>query len=248
MSKLIAGGDFPTAVALGHVPGWESFRKFGTNDAVASGTEEMWPVGASRVLPSAAGVATVVSSSDADDAVGGTGALALTVEGLDTNYKEVSESFTMDGQVNVVGTVEFLRINRAFITSSGTGQTNAGNISVSVGGDLQAYVEANEGQTHQTHYTVPFNKTLIVTSFEINVGRMANADLHVQSEIMLFGTNSWRAVSNIYLFNGSRWTNDSSRTVIPSKTEIRQEIITTTTTQCSGVFSGYLALNGRLDP
>ena len=157
-SHLNDCSNLKEAVALGLVPGWRSFRKFGTNDSLASGTDEMWPLGTSRVRPTSAAVASAVSTAAADD-VGSTGALTLTIEGLDANYLEVSETIAMDGTTPSATTQTFLRVNRAYIATAGTGQTNAGHITITVGGDAQAYVEASEGQTHQTHYTVPADHT-----------------------------------------------------------------------------------------
>jgi len=249
-----ASGNTPdelhVAAAAGYIPGWEIFRKFGMNDAVASGTEEMWSPGAVRVLPTSAGALSVVSSSTADDsAAGGTGAWTITVEGLDSDYEEISETIVLDGQVAVpsVGT-DWFRVNRAYNTTAGTGEINAGNISISIGGALQAYIEALEGQTQQTHYTVPANKTVIVDNFTMGVGRMSgNVDLHVKSLIKLYGDNSaWRAISEIWLFNGETYSNNAGATLIPQKTEIKQQIIGNVNTQAFSVFGGYIVNNERL--
>ena len=242
--------DFDEQVALGLVPGFATFRKFGMNDAVASGTEEMWSPGAARVLPTSAGALSVVSSSTADDsAAGGTGAWTIMVEGLDSNYEEIAETIVLDGQVAVasVGT-DWFRVNRAYNTTAGTGEINAGNISVSIGGALQAYIEALEGQTQQTHFTVPAGKTVVVSNFTMGVGRMSgNVDLHVKSLIKLFGTDTaWRAISEIWLFNGETYSNDAGNTVIPQKTEVKQEIISSVSTQVFSVWGGHIIENNRI--
>jgi len=256
MTTLItsASGNTPDelhiATATGYIPGWEIFRKFGMNDAVASGTEEMWSPGAVRVLPTSAGALSVVSSSTADDsAAGGTGAWTIRVEGLDSDYEEISETIVLDGQVAVpsVGT-DWFRVNRAYNTTAGTGEINAGNISISIGGALQAYIEALEGQTQQTHYTVPANKSVLVDNFTMGVGRMSgNVDLHVKSLIKLYGDNTaWRAISEIWLFNGETYSNNAGATLIPEKTEVKQQIIGTVSTQVFSVFGGYIVNNERL--
>src|SRR5210317_1067052 len=83
---------FKIAVALGQVPNYEAFRKFGMNDVIASGTQDMWPSASVRTNPTSAGVCTVQSTDVADDGdPAGTGAWTVTVQGLDENYLEVAE-------------------------------------------------------------------------------------------------------------------------------------------------------------
>ena len=239
---VLQGIPFKDAVALGQVPFWRGFRKFGMNDGVpASGMEEMWPVGTVKVWPSAAAVASTVSDDAADDGAG-TGTRTLVIEGLDASFNEVSETITMDGVTPVLTTQTFLRINRAYGLTAGSGGVNAGNISISVGGDLQAYVEAMEGQTHQTHYTVPAGHVLIVDNFTIGVGRLAgSADCHVASSVRdaTSANPHWRAISDVYLYQ-SIHQNDGSSTVIPAKYDITQTIASTAATQAFSVYSGYL--------
>jgi hypothetical protein len=247
--NLIPGnGMFPIQVAIGAIPGWTTFRKFGTNEDVpGAGSEELWPPGTARVLPTSAGALSIVSSSTADDSAAvGTGCWTITVEGLDSNYAELSEVIALDGQVAVasVGT-DWFRVNRAYAVTAGTGETNAGNISISIGGALQAYIEAGEGQTHQTQYTVPAEKTVIVTNFNIGIGRMAgSSDAQISSAIKLFGANAaWRFISDIYLYNGQTYNNSSSVTLIPEKTEIKQVITSSAATQVFGTWGGFLIDN-----
>jgi hypothetical protein len=246
------------AAALGFLPGWRKFRKFGMNPAVvSSSTQEMWPNGTARVLPTTSTVAAVVSSSVEDDIltageVAGTGAWTVTVEGLDDDGIEVSETVTMNGAAAVNTTQVFSRINRAYNTTAGTGKVNAGNISISLdSGKLQAYIAANQGQTHQTNYTVPAGHTLLVTGLTLGVGRMSGAtDLAIYSQARLDGITgsdaSWRSLSAIYLWNGGRHQNVATATVVPASTEIRQQIVSDTTTQAYGIYQGFLIDNDVL--
>jgi hypothetical protein len=137
------------------------------------------------------------------------------------------------------------RVNRAFVLTAGTSEVNEGAISVSVGGNLQAYIETTEGQTHQTHYTVPDTHTLIVAYFSVGVGRMTGStDCQVQSKIKLAGANgSWRTISDLYLYNSAIYRNEKSVTILPPGTEVRQLITSTATTQVFGVWGGYLIDN-----
>ena len=248
MSNLTYTANLKEKVALGLVEGWTGFRKFGMNDAVASGTpEEMWPIGTPRVLQTSAFVASAVSD-DAADATGGTGLLTLTIEGLDSNYLEVSETVAMNGITPVTTTQTFLRINRVYGATGGTAESNVGAITISLNGEAQAFLEPGEGQTHQTQYTVPAGKTIMVTSFIIGVGRMSgSSDCQIASYIKLQGTGMWRAISDVYLFNGQIHTNENSATVIPQKTDIKQVITSTSATQAYSTWSGYLIDNKQFN-
>ena len=251
LSRGIGGhapGELEIAVALGKIPGWRSFRKFGMNDVVvASSTQEMWPVGTAKVWPTSAGTASIVSDNAADTVTTGTGTWTLTIQGLDASYNEVEETVSMTGLTPVVTTQTFMRVNRMFGVTAGSNGVNVGNITASVGGNAQAYIEAAEGQTHQTHYTVPAGHTLLVTSFTVRTGRMSgNVDLHVLSQIRLKngGDEHWRSVSDVYLYSNGH-QNAADVTTLPEKTDIRQVIDSTTTTQVIGVFGGFLVDNAH---
>jgi hypothetical protein len=251
MSGRLEFPPFKDQVALGLVPGFRSFRKFGMNNAVngSSTVEDMWSQGSVRTLPTTAGVATLVSSSAEDDpdeaTPPGTGAHTVMVEGLDANWLEISEEVSMEGTGNAVTTASFWRINRMYVTKSGTNGTNVGNITATIGGNAQAYIEAGEGQTHQTLYTVPDNTYVLVTYYNVGVGRMVNGDADVDGQINLWNDargefEGWRSISAIYLFNGQEHTNETTATLIPPKTELRIQITSSAATQAHGIFGGYL--------
>jgi hypothetical protein len=242
--------DTKFLVALGVYKGFSLYRKYGVNNAVnGSGTaEDIWPIGTIRVLPSAAAVVSTVSSSIQDDAdLVGTGAWTVQIEGLDADYVELTETVTLNGTGAVTTNASFLRINRAYVVTAGSGETNAGNITLSISGVAQAYIEALEGQTHQCMLTVPAGKTFFVTDYHAIVGRMAGAtDCQVIAYIKPYradGNSAWRSISNVYLYNGNQWQGDNTVTAIPEKTEARIQAISTAVTEVSAVFSGYLVEN-----
>ena len=244
--------EFKIAVAAGLVPGWRRYRKFGMNNALASGTEQMWPPGTLKTLPAAAAVASIVSDSAEDDpdeaTPPGTGAWTVTVEGLDANYDEVSETVTMTGTTPVLTTQTFLRLFRSYVVTAGTNGNNVGNISTSVGGNLQSYIEASEGQSHQTDYCVPNGHVWLIDLYSVRVGRMAGTtDCQIQGQIKLNGSNTaWRTISDIYLYNGGSHLNPGTATLLPAKTDLRQLITIDTTSQAVGIIDGYLVKSDQL--
>lgn len=110
--------------------------------------------------PTATSIASVTSSSGSDSGA------VVRVSGLDTNYAEVEEDITIGGSA---GTTQFLRVHRAsLISTTHASGTNVGNITVVVNSKDVAYIAAGYGQTLQTLYTVPANKTAYI--FQIDVG------------------------------------------------------------------------------
>jgi hypothetical protein len=246
MARLIdnSHGNCPDelrySVALGLVPNWESFRKFGMNESVASGTTDMWPPATPRVLPTAAAVVSIVSDSGDDVLTTGTGGWEIIIYGLDINGLEITEEVNLNGTNAVTSTASFYRINRMIVHEAGSGGHNAGNISASIGGDLQAYVEAEQGQTHQTMGTLPSNKKLLISSYHIGCGRMAGStQLAILGQVKPPGY-AWRTISDIHLWDGGQYTNDQAALVMPPSTEYKLQIIADTTTEAFGVISGFL--------
>jgi hypothetical protein len=242
--------NFVEQIALGIIDGYESFRKFGVNPVVnGTGTpEDVSEVGGLVTWPTTAAVASVSSSEAADDGdPAGTGARTVTVSGLDENYLEVSESVTMNGTSAVTTTQTFLRVNRAYVVGVGTAGFNVGAITITVGGNAQVVIAAERGQTASSLYTVPANKYLLITQFTVGVGRMAgSSDANIEGKIRLYDEtsnnnyNSWRAISNVYLFSGQEHVDAKSATLIPPRADMRAEITSSATTQAHAIYGGYL--------
>ena len=220
----LVSDEFKIAVAMDKIDGWEVSRKFGMNKAVnGSGTtEDCWPPGTVRVLPTTAAVAAVSSSSTDDDAApAGTGAWTVRVSGLDENLLEVSEDVTLNGTSAVNTTQTFLRINRAFVLTAGSNETNVGDISASVGGNLQAFIDSNEGQTQQAMLTVPADKYLVIDLYAVGVGRMAGS-------------------SDAVVYGQIKTADADASTVVPPGTDARVQITSTAATQMDAIIAGYL--------
>ena len=158
-----------------------------------------------------------------------------------------NRAVTLNGTGAVTTTTEYLRVYRAYCTTVGTAGYNVGNITISVGGNPQAYIEETQGQTHLASYTVPLGNTLLINYYNAGVGRMAAAgDANINGQIRLYDETSannyqsWRSISDIFLYNGQDYTNDRTYTILPEKTDIRMSILSTSATQAHGVFAGFL--------
>lgn len=168
-AQIIAGGngrygrsfDLQREIGFRTVKRYDHIRKFGLNpDVDATPDEDIWDLGGAYVFPSDAGVAMTVSSSDANDDDGGTGAEGVDIIGLGADGTVKRVTAVMDGQTGVViGT--FSRVFRIIVTGT---QTNAGIIYVGSGtvttgvpANKFAAILAGNNQTHMAIFTIPSN-------------------------------------------------------------------------------------------
>lgn len=136
--------------------------KFGYNPSVGTTSEDIWVHGGIITYPVVAAKASVVSNSTEDDADKdpvGTGAYTVSIEGLDTNYAEISETVTLDGTTPVSTINSYIRINASIILTAGSGGANIGTITVSIGGNIQREIAPGRNRANATHYTIPAGKT-----------------------------------------------------------------------------------------
>jgi len=85
----------------------------------------------------------------------------VTLQGLDENYELASDNITVSSSGSSVGTQTFSRLFRGFV-SSGSG-TNAGDITVQIGGTTVLQINADFGQTLMSVYTIPSGYTGYLT-------------------------------------------------------------------------------------
>ena len=148
--------DLVRAASRGQITGMSVFHRFGQNPDIDTGTapEDIEYGGGTVTLPTSAAQVTAVSGS-ADDTAAGTGARTVTITYLDASYVEQTETIALNGTSNVTTTGNAIRFVRAFVATAGSGGENAGALTFTIGGDLQATIGAGLNQTFTTHYTVP---------------------------------------------------------------------------------------------
>lgn len=182
--------EYRTEVSRGNVAGQKTLYKFGFNSDVNGTEEAIWMAGGAYVFPSDVSVLRV-SSSSANDAAAGSGARTINIEGLDTNYNEVSVDLTMNGTNNVNTTQTFIRVNRVFVKTAGSSNYNEGTISVihaGTGTPTVATIAEEMSQTQQAIYTVPNGKTLYIDDINFTAAiSQANKRAQVRVVISDFG-------------------------------------------------------------
>lgn len=146
-------------VAQGPIVGQRLVTIVGRRSDITTSEHDVWSGGESagtstRVLPTSAGAMSIVSSS-ADDAAGGTGARSVEIDYLDADFVEQTKVVAMNGTTPVVTSESGIRVQRVRVKEAGSGEVNAGAVSVSIGGALQAHVPAGLGESPQALWTVP---------------------------------------------------------------------------------------------
>lgn len=119
----------------------------------------------------------VVSSSTADD-VGSTGATSLFVEGLDKDWKVITEQIALDGTSTVLSANKYLRLNDAYVIDANQGEKNAGIIGITNNTDPShdlGSIRVGEGKMFQAVYTVPADHTAYILEFEAGMSRSATS-------------------------------------------------------------------------
>jgi hypothetical protein len=163
-------------VAKGLVSGERLIRVHGRRNNIAGSEEDVWPGGelgtpvVIKTFPTSASALSVVSDNSADTATG-TGAQRLVIVGLDSDWREIAENIALNGTTSVSTTQTFLRVNDAYVERAGSGAKNAGIISVTHSGNLQAVIVAGAGSALMTHQSVPVTKRALVvrTWFDCSV-------------------------------------------------------------------------------
>lgn len=165
-------------IAAGLVDGYSNIHKFGRNPNIGGAPETVWQNGGVYSYLSAASTVYVSAVDATNDNPTGTGARTVTVQGLDTNYNVVEETLSVN---NTEGSVEFLRVFRAFVATAGSILTNDDIIKISTGaggtGTLLATIGIigtgttfGLGQTQLALYTIPAGKTGYLTNWQVGGG------------------------------------------------------------------------------
>jgi len=221
-------------VSKGQVAGATPLYKFARNPDINSTEETIWEQGGNYVFPTSAAV-RYVSSSDANDTNGGTGANKVRVFGLDANYALIEEEVELAGQTQVATSLSYLRIYRAYVTLAGSGGTAAGTVYVADSGASAGVptgnVYANLGTSNQTLlgvYTVPAGKTLYLDDVNFTAAiSQANANATIKFNIRDFGSNVFRTIVITELQSGTYIDKFEYPQPIYEKTDIEVRAVAT---------------------
>lgn len=150
-------------------------NRFGENPDIDTGTtpETVWDGGGLFTFPSVAETIQVFSSS-ANDTSAGTGARTITVTGLDGSYNLSTETLTLNGTTPVTSTATFLRVNRIYVRTAGSGGVNAGTITVhqsTTTSNVFCLMQAGVNQSNSAYYTIQSGTTGFLIDIEVTAGK-----------------------------------------------------------------------------
>lgn len=177
------------AIRAGLVSGVNGFRKQGANNDIDTDSlpETIWFNGGLYPWQDGTDQAAELVSADAADTSAGTGARTVRIVGLaGDDWEQVSETVTLNG-TTAVATVrtDWKRIDRAVVVTAGSGQTNAGKITVQVagGGDVFCALEAETSGTQLCVLTIPGDRKGAILGISLTLLSTANA---TECEVGLF--------------------------------------------------------------
>jgi len=165
-TEVVIAIDAGLTLAAGLITDRTIGNKAGRNTDIDIGTEDVISQGGLYTPPTVARVHNIVSSS-ASDTSAGVGARTITINGLDSNYSDISEIVTLNGTTLVATVNSYIFINRMTCTTVGTSATNVGNITATAVTDatISAQISAGEGQAQLGVYQVPLGKTMYLSNF-----------------------------------------------------------------------------------
>lgn len=171
-SISVRPSDYATEVALGRRQGASTWNKFGYNEDVDTGTNEVLASfgGAFNQNLASGETLDIVSDSANDTNTSGTGVNQLVIFGVDSNWEEVTEVVAMNGLTTVTTTNSFLGVNRMTIFTSGSSDSNVGTITATAttSGNVMAEMPATQGTTQQCLFYVPAGHQFLATWLYMN--------------------------------------------------------------------------------
>jgi hypothetical protein len=174
-SIVVRPTDYKYEVALGRRQGATTWNKFGGNQDIDIGTETIWAAGGTFTRIDTASTFTVVSSSSDDTITVGSGAWNVVIYYVDADRKAAVEVVPLNGTTPAVSTGTGLGINRVALYNTGSGDVNAGNITITAttGGTTQAYIPASEGTTQQALFFTQADHQFLVDYILLNAYKTA---------------------------------------------------------------------------
>jgi hypothetical protein len=115
-------------------------------------------------------------SDSAQDASGGTGASLILISGIGADFLSQEEYVTLTGATPVTTLNTWLGVNRVVMITTGTGDANAGNITISDNGatfGTQAYVSAGDSVTQQAIFHTQIGYTFLVDWLWLNCRKLS---------------------------------------------------------------------------
>ena len=217
-------------ILKGNIPGSKVIRAMGERENIlqTANGEDLWrgnqlsnvpAAPASTTLipqpPAIGEQMTLISESDEDGAAGNTGALTVTIEYLDANGDEQTETITMNGLAAVNTDATNIRfVNAMYVSSVGSNSVAVGNIRIyRFGANTIVYNMIYEGGNMSLvpHRMVPRAKTLYVREWVASESNAKNTVLRIRSDCTPDGVLQ----AGSFLFKGTVFTKQTIGQLMP---------------------------------
>ena len=236
-------------MAFGLIDGASFVTALGYN-ADIDATEDVWSGGG--LYPWMTGATSLeILSASAADAAAGTGARSVVIVGLNAAYAVVTQTVTLNGVTPVAIPTSLFRINNAYIISAGSGQVNAGDITIrdAGAGTTRAVLPLGFGTVRQSQYTVPAGFTLALSSLSYGIVRPdSSRDVAVSGYVGFPTLGIYQIYAEISIGSNPFGINLLAPFPIGEKTDfgLRCTSVSATNTQLSAGWGGILHDNSKL--
>lgn len=199
---IVTRTDTEDEVMRGKVSGEYILPKFGRNPDV-DGAEDIWNGGGDYTgFPTTTAEEFQVLSSSASDTAAGTGARTIRVYYLNSAYEMfdstgayLSFDVTLNGTTSVNSGVTGMRVWRAVVLTSGSGQTNAGNITVrwrTTTSVIFCLIPTGFAHTQISNFTIPAGYTGYLKSYRASMDDLTSNSATLALKVRDFGSNTFR--------------------------------------------------------
>lgn len=215
--------EFNLNVSRGKVRGASHIHKFGAVPSMSQNTTgTVWDKNNTLYPWDSFNTSGIISSSIVNPADNGK---VVTVIGLDSEYNEISDTFVLSSSQAVSGSVNFIRVYRAYISS---GTNNVSDINFTKGGVEVLRITATKGQTLMAIYTIPAGKTAYL--YKGVCSAQSSADGTGNMFVRYFGQSAFRIGHSFEVAGvGGIYEYDFSFPIeIPEKSDIDVRITTRT--------------------
>jgi acetyltransferase-like isoleucine patch superfamily enzyme len=235
---------FDLQVSRGQIFGHQTLSLFGYQSAIGNTKIPVWENATTYTYITTASTLTLVSSSASDDTLA-----SILINGLDANFKPISEIIGLNGVTGVTTVNSYFRVNSMIMVSPGTSQsTNVGIITLKQVSNIVAQINAGISKTQSTIYTVPAGYSFYLDFAEVNT-----SNSYTSSNIVTYSVQAINNPNNVKLnvlqqpFVSIYTANRSSDPFLyAEKTDVQWQLVTSTaTTIAAGVIiAGKLISNG----
>lgn len=166
-----------------------------------------------------------ISSTNANDTAAGTGARTVLIEGLDSNYDQISETISLNGTAGVTTANSYFRINSLTTQTYGTDKRNRGDIYLGSGVIIagvnsipHSLIVAGANISEIGVLTVPRGYTFIL--YDYNVAVSAGKEATLRARVRTSPSSPFTYGGGTSVFEKRTDTFETTLSIIPEQNDI----------------------------